>query len=72
MEEHLEKEEKSHIFKHLNENHNCKSLSTPDCFQIIDAAFSKFKLKLKEAMHITWTKPSLHSQSKHVSVSFTV
>ena len=37
IKEHLEKDKKSHIFKHLYENHNCKSLSTPDCFQIIDS-----------------------------------
>ena len=72
IEEHLEKDKKSHIFKHLDENHHCKSLSTPDCFQIIDSASSKFRLKLKEAMHITWTKPSLNRQLKHVSISITV
>ena len=68
----LEEDKKSHIFKHLDENHNWKSLSTPDCFRIIDSASSKFKLKLKQAMHITWTKPSLNRQLKHVSISITV
>ena len=68
----LEKDKKSHIFKHLDENHNCKSLSTPDCFQIIDSAFSKFRLKLKQAIHITWSKLSSNRQLKHVSVSITV
>ena len=72
IEEHLEKDKKSRIFKHLNENHNCKSLSTPDCFQIIDSSSSKFRLKLKEAMHITCAKPSLNRQLKHVSISITV
>ena len=72
IEEHLEKDKKSHIFKHLDENHKCKNLSTPDCFQIIDSASSKFRLKLKEAMHITWTKPSLNRQLIHVSISITV
>ena len=38
IEEHLEKDKMSHIFKHLDDNHNCKSLSTPDCFKIIDSA----------------------------------
>ena len=33
IEEHLKKDKKSHIFKHFNENHNCKRLSTPDCFK---------------------------------------
>ena len=72
VEEHLEKEKLSKIFKHLDENNNCKSPSTPDCFQIIDSASSKFMLKLKEAMHITWTKPSVNRQLKHVSISITV
>ena len=53
IEEHLEKDKKSHIFKHLDENYHCKSQSTPDSFQIVDSASSKFRFKLKEAMHIT-------------------
>ena len=35
-------------------------------------ASSKFRLKLKKAMHITWTKPSLNRQLKHVSIYITV
>ena len=72
IEEHLDKDKKSHVFKHLDENRNCKNLSTPDCFNIIDSASSKFRLKLKEAIHITWTKPLLNRQLKHVSISITV
>ena len=72
IEEHLEKDKKSHMFKHLDENHHCKSLSTPDCYQIIDSVSSKFRLKLKEAIHITCTKTSLNRQLKHVSISITV
>ena len=72
IEEHLEKDKKPHISKHLDENHHCKNLSTPDCFQIIDSASSNFWLKLKEAMYITWTKPSLNRQLKRVSISITV
>ena len=59
IKEHLEKVKKSYILKYIDKNHHCKSLSVPDCFQIIDCASSKFRFKLKEAMHITWTKPSL-------------
>ena len=66
------KTKKSHIFRHLNGNHNWKSLNTPDIFQIIDSASLNFKLKLKKAMHITWTKPSWNRQLKHVSISVTV
>ena len=62
----------SHIFKHLDDTHNCKGLGTPDCFQIIDFASSKFRLKLKEAMHIALTKPSLNRLLKYVSIYITV
>ena len=72
IEEHLQKDKKSHIFKQLDENHNRKSLSTPDCLQIIDSASSKFRLKLKKTMYITWSKPSLNRQLKHMSISITV
>ena len=40
IEEHFEKDKKSHVLKHLDENQICKSLNTPDCFQIIDSASS--------------------------------
>lgn len=72
VEEHLEKDKQSNIFKHLDENNNCKSPSTPDCFQIVDSNSSKFRLKLKEAIHITWPKPSLNRPLKHISIPVTV
>ena len=48
------------------------ALSTENCFEIINSASTPFKLKLKEAMHIIWKKPSLNKQQKHVSISITV
>ena len=63
IKEHLETDKKSHIFG---------ALSTENCFEIIDSASTPFKLKLKEAMHIIWKKPSLNKQQKHVSISITV
>ena len=47
-------------------------ISTLDCFQIIDSASSKFRVKLKEAMHITWTELSLNRQLKHATISIIV
>ena len=70
--EHLEKGKMSNIFKLLNENHDCKNLSTLDCFQIIDSASSKFRLKLKEAIYIAWTNSSSNRQLKHMSIFITV
>ena len=72
IKEHLETDKKSHIFAHLVNNETCKALSTENCFEIIDSASFPFRLKLKEAMHIIWKKPSLNKQQKHVSISITV
>ena len=72
IKEHLETDKKSHIFAHLVNNETCKALSTENCFEIIDSATTPFRLKLKEAMHIIWKKPSLNKQQKHVSISLTV
>ena len=62
----LETNSKSHIFKHLETNRKCKE------FEIIDSASSSYRLTLKEAMHITWEKPSLNKQVKHVRTSIII
>ena len=72
IKEHLETDSKSHIFKHLDTNRKCKELCNAECFEIIDSATSSYRLKLKEAMYITWEKPSLNKQVKHVSISITI
>ena len=70
--EHLETDKKSHNFANLVNNATYKALSTENCFEIIDSTATPFRLKLKEAMHIIWKKPSLNKQQKHVSISITV
>ena len=72
IKEHWETDKKSHAFAHLVNNETCKALSTENYFEIIDSTSTPFKLKLKEAMHIIWKKPSLNKQQKHVSISITV
>ena len=72
IKEHLETNKKSHIFERLVNDETCKAFSTENCFAIIDSAATPFRLKLKEAMHIIWKKPSLNKQQKHVSISITV
>ena len=71
IKEHLEMDKKFHTFAHLVNNETCKALNTENCFEIIDSAATPFRLKLKEAMHIIWKKPSLNKQQKHVSISIT-
>ena len=52
--EHLQKDAKSNIFKHLQESHACNSVCNKDCFSIMDRATTEYQLKMKEAMHIKW------------------
>ena len=71
IEEHIKKE-KSHIFKHLHSTatffDSCNCLS----FKIIDKAGSKFNLKIKEALHINWRKPTLNTAQSFSSHTFTL
>ena len=72
IKKHLQTDTKSHILQHLNENPNCRDLCDDSCFIIIDHASSSFRLKLKEALHITWLKPVLNKQKNHVSITILV
>ena len=58
--------------KHLNDNANCRRVCNKNSFEVIDSASSSFRLKVKEAIHITWSKPSLNKQVNHVSMTITV
>ena len=72
IKEHQQTDTKSHILQHLNENPNCRDLCDNSWFIIIDHASSSFRLKLKEALHITWLKPVLNKQKNHVSITISV
>ena len=52
IEEHIKKDNKSHIFKHLHSSETCFDSYNSLCFKIIDKANSKFDLKIKKALHI--------------------
>ena len=69
VDEHLGKDKNSHIWKHLNNNPSCLQQCNRDCFSIIDSAPSSYRLKIKEALHISWNKPDLNKQVKHYNVS---
>ena len=51
FEEHIKKDNKSHIFKYLHSTATCFDSYNSLCFKIIDKANSKFDLKIKEALH---------------------
>ena len=72
IEEHLGKDKNSQKLKHTQENPHCREVSNFDCFDVIDRDNSHFKLLFKEAMHITWKKPILNKQIKHVTPTISV
>ena len=61
IEEHIKKDNKSHIFKHLHSTAICFDSYNSHCFTIIDKANPKFDLKIKEPLHINWKKPNLNA-----------
>ena len=52
IEEHIKKDNKSHILKDLHSIATCFDSSNSHWFKIIDKTNSKFDLKIKEALHI--------------------
>ena len=72
IEEHIKKNNKSHIFKHLHSNATCFDSNNCLCFKIIDKANSKFDLKIKQALHINWGKPNLSAQQNHLAPTLTL
>ena len=69
IEEHIKKDSKTHIFKHLHSNGTCFDSYSSHCFKIIDKANSKFDLKIKEALHINWRKPNFNAQQNHLALT---
>ena len=49
IEEHIKKDNKSHIFKHLHSSETCFDSYNSLCFKIFDKANPKFDFKIKEA-----------------------
>ena len=72
IEEHIKKDNKSHIFKHLHSSETCFDSYNSLCFKIIDKTNSKFDLKIQEALHINWRKPSLIGQQNHLALTLSL
>ena len=72
VEEHIKKDNKSHIFKHLHSTATCFDSYNSLCFDIIDKANSKFDLKIKEALHFNWRKPNLDAQQNHLALTISL
>ena len=72
IKEHLRKDKTSHIFKHLEENDDCRVACTDGCFSILDRAGTTYGFKLKEAIHISLLKPGLNKQVYNYGVNLTI
>ena len=72
IEEHIKKDNKSHIFKHLQFCETCFDSNDSLCFKIIDRGNSKFDLKIKEALYINRRKPNLNAQQNHLAVTISL
>ena len=67
--EHLFTDKNSHSFKHLKTSTPCKNLCSENCFKVLDSASNYHNLKIKEALHIMWERPSLNKQLQHYNIS---
>ena len=70
--EHIFSDRTSYIFKHLQNSEHCRTLCSSDCFSILDHASTTFQLKIKEAIHIQWEKPTLNHQLYHVNLKLSL
>ena len=70
--EHLLSDRSSNVFKHLQSSEFCKASCTPDCFEILDSAVTKYQVKLKESMYIKREKPDLNQQVKHINLTLSL
>ena len=69
IKEHLETDKNSHVYKHLRQSSQCKDTADANCFSILDSAPSKYQLKIKEGMYISWLNPILNKQVKSLKMS---
>ena len=67
--EHLNRDRTSHIFQHIQQSEACRSSCSAECFEVIDHATTKFQVKIKEALRISWEQPSLNKQLYHVNLT---
>ena len=73
VQEHLNKRSQpSSVFKHLENDVNCRSACDESCFEIIDNDVSPFRLKIKEAIHNEWIKPKINKQINLLKLSILI
>ena len=53
--------------KHLQDSEHRRTFCSNDCFSIQDHASATLQLKIKEAIHIQWEKPTVNPQLYHIN-----
>ena len=72
IEEHIKKDNKSHIFKHLHSTATCFDSYNSLSFKIIDKANSKFDLKIKEVLSTNWRKSNINAQQNPLALTLSL
>ena len=72
IEEHIKKDNKPHISKHLHSTATCFDSYSSLCFKIIDKANSKFDSKIKDALRINWRKSNSNAQQNHSALTLSL
>ena len=72
IEEHIKKDNRSNIFKHLNSTATYFDWFNSLSFKIIDKGNSKLVLKIKKDLHINWKKANLNAKQNHLSLTFSL
>ena len=69
---HLVSDTACHIFSHLHNSPQFRTLCSDECFNILNQASTTFQLKIKEAIHIQLEKPPLNHQLYHVNLKLSL
>ena len=72
IQEHIKRDNKSHIFKHLHFTAACVNSYNSLSYKIINKANSKYDLKIKEVLHVNWKKPNLNVQQNHLALTLSL
>ena len=70
--EHLVSDKASRVYKHLASSKACRDSCSTEYFTILDSANSRFKIKIKEALHIKSYNPTVNQQLQHFGLSLSV
>ena len=72
IEQHIKKDSKSLIFKHLHSTTTCFDSYNSLSFEIYDKANSKFDLRIKELLHINSRKHKLNAHQNLLALTLSL